>query len=139
MFYVQIPDSAPTGVLSAFVDAMSTFGVAGENFPRPTTLLEMAQTVGQLARAGYVVALDEFQYFARSKLHEFTSHLQAVVDQLSRDADQVRGGLFVLGSLHTELVALLMSGSRKPRGSASSGSQPDSTKSEAARVWGTSR
>ncbi len=63
--------------------------------------------MGTLARAGYVVALDEFQYFARQKLHEFTSHLQAVVDALSRDADEVRGGLFVLGSLHTELVALL--------------------------------
>lgn len=67
----------------------------------------MAQIVGHLARAGFVVALDEFQYFARKRLHEFTSHLRAVVDGLSRDAASVTGGVFVLGSLHTELVALL--------------------------------
>ncbi|WP_219906868.1 ATP-binding protein [Enhygromyxa salina] len=54
-----------------------------------------------------MVVLDEFQYFARSQLSEFTSHLQSVVDGLSADADRVSGGLFVLGSLHTELVALL--------------------------------
>ena len=86
---------------------METFDIDPSVVPRPTTLLQMAQSVGALARAGYVVALDEFQYFARQKLHEFTSHLQAVVDELSRDADRVTGGLFVLGSLHTELVALL--------------------------------
>lgn len=107
VFYVQIPDSAPAGVLSAFCDAMPTFDIDPERFPAPTTLLDMAQTVGSMARAGFVVALDEFQYFARSQLHEFTSHLQAVVDGLSRDAASVSGGLFVLGSLHTELVALL--------------------------------
>jgi len=107
VFYVQIPDSAPAGVLSAFSDAMETFDISPSTIARPTTLLEMAQTVGALARAGYVVALDEFQYFARQKLHEFTSHLQAVVDGLSHEAEHVTGGLFVLGSLHTELVALL--------------------------------
>jgi AAA+ ATPase superfamily predicted ATPase len=63
--------------------------------------------IGTLARAGYVVALDEFQYFSRPALHEFTSYLQAVVDELSGDAGSVPGGLFVLGSIHTELVALL--------------------------------
>jgi uncharacterized protein len=107
VLYVQIPDSAPAGVLSAFADGMDTFAIAKDRFRRPTSLLEMAQVVGQLARAGFVVALDEFQYFARKRLHEFTSHLQAVVDGLSRDAASVTGGLFVLGSLHTELVALL--------------------------------
>jgi len=105
--YVQIPDSAPAGILSAFADAMDTFDIDVARFPRPTSLLEMAQAIGDMARAGFIVALDEFQYFAREKLHEFTSHLQAVVDALSRDAAAVPGGLFVLGSLHTELVALL--------------------------------
>lgn len=107
VLYVQIPDSGPAGVLSAVSDAMGTFGIDPERFARPGTLLELAQLIGALARSGHVVALDEFQYFSRKHLHEFTSHLQAVVDELSRDAARVPGGLFVLGSLHTELVALL--------------------------------
>ena len=107
VFSVQIPDSAPAGVLSTVHDAMDTFGLSPEEFARPDSLLALAQTVEQLARAGYFVALDEFQYFSRKHLSEFTSHLQASVDQLSADAAAVPGGLIVLGSLHAELVALL--------------------------------
>jgi len=55
--------------------------------------------VGKLAEAGYVVALDEFQYFSRKILYEFTSHLQATVDGLSSRAGEIPGGLFVLGSI----------------------------------------
>lgn len=107
IFYVQIPDSAPAGVLSAVHDAMETFGLDAERFPRPDSLLRLATTIEALADAGYVVALDEFQYFSRKYLREFTSHLQASVDNLARRADTVSGGLIVLGSLHAELVALL--------------------------------
>ena len=105
--YLQVPDSAPAGVLSAVADALETFEVDRATFPPPKSLQEFAQLVGKLAEAGYVVALDEFQYFSRKHLYEFTSHLQAVVDGLSANASKVPGGLFVLGSLHTELVALL--------------------------------
>ncbi len=107
VFYVQIPDSAPAGVLSAFADSMQTFEIPAAEFARPSSLRSLAATIGDMARAGFIVVLDEFQYFARSQLSEFTSHLQAVVDELSRSASKVGGGLFVLGSLHTELVALL--------------------------------
>lgn len=107
VFYVQIPDSAPAGVLSAVSDAMDTFGIDREQFPPPSSLLELAQTVGSLSRAGYVVALDEFQYFNRERLREFCSHLQTIVDALSAEAGKVRGGLLVLGSIHTEIQALL--------------------------------
>ncbi|MFO7566727.1 MAG: ATP-binding protein [Enhygromyxa sp.] len=107
VFYVQIPDSAPAGVLSAFADSMQTFEISSKHFTPPTSLRALANTIGEMARAGFVVVLDEFQYFARKHLSEFTSHLQAVVDSLSKAASQVRGGVFVLGSLHTELVALL--------------------------------
>jgi AAA+ ATPase superfamily predicted ATPase len=107
VFCVQIPDSAPAGVLSAVADAMETFQLDPVLFPRPTSLLELARTVRTLVEAGTVVALDEFQYFSRKHLYEFTSHLQAVVDDLARRADEVTGGLLVLGSLHSELVALL--------------------------------
>jgi AAA+ ATPase superfamily predicted ATPase len=105
--YLPIPDSAPAGVLSAVRDAMDTFEIAEAAFPRPDTLGHLAGTLEQLMRAGYVVALDEFQYFSRRHLHEFLSHLQAAVDRLLRDAEHVVGGLIVLGSLHAELVALL--------------------------------
>jgi hypothetical protein len=107
VLYVQIPDSAPAGVLSAFIDSMQTFEIPADRFARPSSLRALANTIGDMARAGFVIVLDEFQYFARSKLSEFTSHLQAVVDGLNADASEVTGGLFVLGSLHTELVALL--------------------------------
>jgi hypothetical protein len=105
VFYVQVPDSAPAGVLSAVRDAWETFGITAA--PPPATLLALAKTLGLLVREGYVVALDEFQYFRRKALQEFLSHLQAEVDELTRDADHVRGGLIVLGSLHVELTALL--------------------------------
>lgn len=107
IFYVQIPDSAPAGVLSAVHDSMDTFGLDPARFPKPDSLLRLAKTVESLVDAGYIVALDEFQYFSRKHLREFTSHLQATVDGLARRGDKVTGGLIVLGSLHAELVALL--------------------------------
>jgi uncharacterized protein len=81
-FYVQIPDSGPAGVLSAVIDAMETFQVDVERFPRPRTLSELASFVARLVTAGYVVALDEFQYFVRDRLSDFTSFLQTEVDTL---------------------------------------------------------
>ncbi len=107
ILYVQVPDSAPAGVLSAVRDAMDTFEVPEDAYPRPNSLLALAQTVGTLVENGYVVALDEFQYFSRKHLSAFNSFLQAVVDDLAARASAVRGGLIVLGSLHAELVALL--------------------------------
>jgi uncharacterized protein len=107
VFYLQVPDSGPAGVLSAVRDAFETFGVEAAKAPLPTSLSELATTVGVLARAGYIVVLDEFQYFHRKVLGEFTSHLQREVDRLSSEGAKVPGGLFVLGSLHTELTALL--------------------------------
>ena len=60
-----------------------------------------------MARAGYLLILDEFQYFNRAELRTFCSYLQAEVDALSAVADQVPGGLIVLGSIHTEMMAIL--------------------------------
>jgi AAA+ ATPase superfamily predicted ATPase len=107
VFYVQIPDSGPVGVLSAVADAMDTFEIPAASFPRPATLAELAKLVGNLARAGYAVALDEFQYFNRERLRDFCSLLQAEVDVLSARASRVPGGLLVLGSVHTEMAAVL--------------------------------
>jgi AAA+ ATPase superfamily predicted ATPase len=107
VFYVQIPDSGPAGVLSAVADAMETFDIRLPEQHRPVSLQGLAATIGRLARQGYVVALDEFQYFNRDRLREFCSFLQQEVDELSASADLVRGGLLVLGSVQTEITALL--------------------------------
>ncbi|MBZ0253353.1 MAG: DUF234 domain-containing protein, partial [Candidatus Methylomirabilis sp.] len=107
VLYVQVPDSAPAGVLSSFRDAMETFGIGAERFPPPTTLRALAKTIGALARDGRIVVLDEFQYFHRKHLREFCSLLQAEVDALTADAARAPGGLIVLGSIHTEMAALL--------------------------------
>ena len=106
-FYVQIPDSAPAGVLSAVDDAMDTFQIPATEHKRPSNLREFAQTIEAMVRAGYVVVLDEFQYFNRKQLSEFTSVLQEVVDRLSADAAAVSGGLIVLGSIQTDIDALM--------------------------------
>jgi len=104
VLYIQIPDSDPAGVVSAARDFYDLFGVGG---PLPVDLRSLAASIGELARQGFVVAVDEFQYFHRKALFEFTSHLQFEVDRLARDAAGVRGGLIVLGSIHTEMAALL--------------------------------
>jgi len=105
--YVQVPDSAPGGVLSAVNDALETFGVPGTEVRRPASLPDLARCIDGLVRKGYIVVLDEFQYFSRKVLFEFTSHLQSVVDRLIAEASRVHGGLIVCGSIHTDLVALL--------------------------------
>ena len=105
--YVQIPDSGDAGVLSTFVDALETFGIQREQFPYPRSLAEMSATIEALIAAGTIVILDEFQYFIRAPLADFTSYLQAAVDRLAAQPNRESGGLIVLGSIHTEMTALL--------------------------------
>jgi AAA+ ATPase superfamily predicted ATPase len=107
VFYVQIPDSEPAGVLSAVNDALETFQVAAEEHPRPTDLLQLAKLLESMAESGFILILDEFQYLNRKGYQEFCSYLQASVDRLAAKANRVRGGLIVLGSIHTEMMALL--------------------------------
>ncbi len=104
VLYIQIPDSDPAGVVSSARDFMAMFGITAD---LPTSLRTFASRLGALAESGWVIALDEFQYFNRKALYEFTSQLQAEVDRLAARADQVPGGLIVLGSVHTEMTALL--------------------------------
>lgn len=107
VLYVQIPDSSPAGVLAAVHEALDTFDFDSGMAPRPRTLADFARLIGSLARKDVIVALDEFQYFARERIADFCSQLQAEVDELNRDAAHVPGGLFVLGSIQTELNKLL--------------------------------
>lgn len=103
-FYVQIPDSEPAGVLEAVHGFMEAFELTQT---KPNSLLEFAQLISELVEAGYIVVLDEFQYFHRKVLEEFQSFLQSVVDRCSSRASQVKGCLIVLGSIHAEMTALL--------------------------------
>jgi uncharacterized protein len=107
VFYVQIPDSEPSGVLSAVNDALETFRITAERFPRPNDMLQLAKLLESMAEAGFILVLDEFQYFNRKGYEQFCSYLQASVDRLAAKAEQVHGGLIVLGSIHTEMMALL--------------------------------
>lgn len=107
VFYVQIPDSESAGVISAVNDALETFHVSADRYPRPNDLLQLAKLLEAMADGGYILILDEFQYFNRKGYEEFCSYLQAGVDRLTARAEQVRGGLIVLGSIHTEMEALL--------------------------------
>lgn len=103
VLYIQIPDSDPAGVVSTARDFMENFGVS---VPLPHDLRSLAVRIGELCADGWIVALDEFQYFSRKALYPFTSELQSEVDRLAA-TPEVRGGLIVLGSLHTEMQALL--------------------------------
>lgn len=107
MFYVQIPDSEPAGVLSTVNDALDTFRVPADRFPRPRDIGQLAKLIEAMATDGYVLVLDEFQYFNRKGYAEFCSLLQAAVDRLAANSTNVPGGLIVLGSIYTEMAALL--------------------------------
>lgn len=107
VYYVQIPDSEPVGVISATNDALDTFRVPAEGFPRPRNLSQLVTVLEAMIEAGYVVILDEFQHFSRRGCEEFCSLLQAMVDRLAAKAGEVHGGLIVLGSIYTEMMALL--------------------------------
>lgn len=107
IFYVQLPDSEPAGLLSAISDAFETFQVPSDRFPRPQSLQQLTKTFRTMAEAGYIIVIDEFQYLNRKGYEVFCSLLQAEVDALSANGENIRGGLVVLGSVHTEMVALL--------------------------------
>ncbi len=108
LFYVQIPDSDERGVIHAFREALDdfeeTWGDASLGDRLLQSFIDVAAVIGILNRKGIIVVLDEFQYFHRKKLSPFTSFLQAQVDRLR---DTRGGGIFVLGSIHTEMMAVL--------------------------------
>ena len=107
IFYVQIPDSEPVGVVSAMNDALETFRIPTDRYPRPRDMTQLVKLLEAMAEGGYILILDEFQYFNRKGGEGFCSLLQAAVDRLAAKASAVSGGLVVLGSIYTEMMALL--------------------------------
>lgn len=103
-FYFQVPDSDERGVVQAFQEAGEDYGVDTPTAQTIRTFGDMANAIEGLCKVGMIVIIDEFQYFHRKALSEFTSHLQTQVDSLRNTK---KGGLFVLGSIHTEMTAIL--------------------------------
>lgn len=104
--YVQVPDADERGVIQVFEDSVE------DTLLSPTFAQETCKSFSDiclLLRAmwerNFVTAIDEFQYFHRSVLRTFLSHLQKQVDEARASA--TKGGLFVLGSIHTEMAAVL--------------------------------
>ncbi len=103
-FYFQVPDSDERGVVETFQEALEDYELPTDAARRFRTFLDMATAVDRLCRSGVIVIIDEFQYFHRDRMKAFASHLQRCVDGLR---DTTVGGLFVLGSVHTEMTAIL--------------------------------
>lgn len=101
--YLQVPDSDERGVVQTFNESVETQLDGGSEY-NARDFHTLAQSIKKLSQANIILVLDEFQYFHRSQLSPFNSYFQSVVDDL-RDTD--KGGIFVLGSIHTEMTALL--------------------------------
>ena len=84
---MQVPDSDKRDVASAFRRSLADSDTPFVRSLSETVVdfLTMARALGELCRAGFVVVLDEFQYFTRSTLRSFNSFLQAEVDLLRND------------------------------------------------------
>ena len=105
--YVQIPDSDERGVVQAFEDSVSDSGFQqGVLRHYSANFFDISMLLFVMWKDGWVTALDEFQYFNRRSLYEFQSLLQREVD-VARGQSDIRGGLFTLGSIHTEMTAIL--------------------------------
>ncbi|WP_173978908.1 ATP-binding protein [Magnetospirillum sp. UT-4] len=104
VIYVQIPDSDERGVIQAFQDALESSGHTEKSAHSVRTFQDVVTLIDLYCDLGVVIVLDEFQYFHRKSISSFQSLLQAEVDQLR---DTSGGGLFVLGSIHTEMSAIL--------------------------------
>ena len=104
---VQIPDSSPQDFAAVFRSAVREAGledrIDGAHAIRG--LPDVAAAVGSLCAAGAVVVLDEFQICNQGPLRGLPSLLQMQVDRL-QDRD-TPGGLVLLGSVQTEMEALL--------------------------------
>ena len=104
---VQLPDSNAADLAAVFRNAVREAGLGSrlDGGDRIRNLPDVAAAVGALCAEGTIVALDEFQICHRGPLSALPSLLQGQVDRLQ---DRGRaGGLIVLGSVQTEMEALL--------------------------------
>ncbi|MEI8397375.1 MAG: ATP-binding protein [Rhodospirillaceae bacterium] len=103
-FYFQVPDSDERGVVEAFRDALEDTGLERDTARDFRNFYDVSSLIREMCREEFIISIDEFQYFHRKSLSEFTSYFQADIDKLR---DTSGGGIFVLGSIHTEMTAIL--------------------------------
>ena len=103
--YLQVDDAEPAAVVATARRHLALSRVPDERLP--TDLQSLASLLADLASQGWVVVLDEFQYFQRKSLFPFNSMLQFEVDRFRLGERMALGGIVLLGSLHTEMMALL--------------------------------
>ena len=103
----QLPDSSVSDTASVFRRAARRWNpdqkIVGLDDVRD--LEGIATVIGSLCHRGAIVVIDEFQYCYQGPLKGFPSLLQAEVDRLNRG--NTKGGLIVVGSIQTEMEALL--------------------------------
>ena len=103
----QLPDSSVSDTASVFRRAARRWNleqeIVGLNDVRD--LEGVAAAIGALCNSGAIVVIDEFQYCYQGPLKGFPSLLQAEVDHLNRG--NTNGGLIVVGSIQSEMEALL--------------------------------
>ena len=103
----QLPDSSVSDTASVFRRAARRWNpdqqIVGLDDVRD--LEGVASVIGSLCSRGAIVVIDEFQFCYQGPLKGFPSLLQAEVDRLSRS--NRKGGLIVVGSIQTEMEALL--------------------------------
>jgi AAA+ ATPase superfamily predicted ATPase len=106
LVYMQVPDSDERDVVFTFKRALLECEPPAikDLAPSVVDFPSMARAIADLCANNVVVVLDEFQYFVRHTLYSFNSFLQAEIDKLR---DTAKGGLLVLGSIQTEMQALL--------------------------------
>ena len=88
VFYVQIPDSDPSGVLKSVNDALEDLEIPRGDFPPPRDLQQFAKLIGRLAEKEYFVILDEFQNLVQEDPNVLHL-LQALVDGLEFSGDEM--------------------------------------------------
>lgn len=104
---VQLPDGGAGDFAAVFRSTVREAALEGilDGLDEVRDLPAVANAIGALCNVGAVVALDEFQVCHSGPLSVFPSLLQAQVDRL-QDREE-GGGLIVLGSVQTEMEALL--------------------------------
>lgn len=105
--FVQLPDGDPADLVAVFRYALRDAAIEhpADGSDEIRDLPGVAAAIGAFCASGVTVILDEFQYCYRGPLASLPSLLQAQVDRL-QNRDSV-GGLMVLGSVQTEMEALL--------------------------------
>lgn len=103
----QLPDSSVSDTASVFRRAARRWNLDQEivGLDDVRDLEGVAAAIGALCNRGAIVVIDEFQYCYQGPLKGFPSLLQAEVDRLGRG--NAKGGLIVVGSIQTEMEALL--------------------------------